>query len=67
MAMQGTACGSLYLNVIRKGLDLAPADASGILAVGQFNATSNALKSLNSWVGTAANITFARNASAVTR
>ncbi|KAG2433656.1 hypothetical protein HYH02_012584 [Chlamydomonas schloesseri] len=62
---QGARCGSLYYNIIRKGLDLAPADASGILAVGQFFENSNATISLTGWVGNTTNITFARNASDV--
>ncbi|EFJ49171.1 hypothetical protein VOLCADRAFT_90034 [Volvox carteri f. nagariensis] len=50
---QGDACGKLYANMIKKALDLAPADASGILAFGSFSSTSNARKSLESWVTSA--------------
>lgn len=34
MHAQGTSCGSLYRNVFRKALDMAPANKSGILAIG---------------------------------
>jgi hypothetical protein len=37
---QGTSCGSLYPAMIGMALRLAPADASGILAVGNFSAGS---------------------------
>jgi hypothetical protein len=37
---QGNLCGRLYANIIRRAIDFAPADASGILAVGGFGSTS---------------------------
>ncbi|GIL44854.1 hypothetical protein Vafri_2312 [Volvox africanus] len=47
---QGTACGKLYANIIKKALDMAPLDASGIIAFGTFTSGSPARTSLEGWV-----------------
>ncbi|GFR45633.1 hypothetical protein Agub_g7041, partial [Astrephomene gubernaculifera] len=56
---QGYQCGSLYINIIRKAMQLAPANASGILAVGGFATQTSARTALEGWV------TLALGASAV--
>ncbi len=43
---EGTGCGLLYINAIQRGLSLAPADASGILAIGTFPSGSQARNTL---------------------
>ncbi|KAG2437447.1 hypothetical protein HXX76_006097 [Chlamydomonas incerta] len=43
-------CGKLYANVFTLAIDLAPADASGILAVGDFSFGTPAKTALESWV-----------------
>jgi hypothetical protein len=35
---QGTSCGGLYPNLIRKAIEAAPSGANGILAIGDFAA-----------------------------
>jgi hypothetical protein len=39
---QNTNCGALYANVVNMAIDLAPQDANGIIAVGQFSVNSAA-------------------------
>ncbi|KAG2453051.1 hypothetical protein HYH02_002386 [Chlamydomonas schloesseri] len=47
---EGMGCGRLYANVFTLAIELAPADASGILAVGDFSHGTPAKSALESWV-----------------
>ncbi|GLI60146.1 hypothetical protein VaNZ11_002181, partial [Volvox africanus] len=46
-------CGRLYINMIKKALVMAPKDANGILAFGQFEPNSGARKALELWLNLA--------------
>ncbi|GIL59264.1 hypothetical protein Vafri_14183 [Volvox africanus] len=46
-------CGRLYIDMIKNALAMAPSDANGILAFGQFQPNSGARKALELWLNLA--------------
>lgn len=47
--MQGITCGGLYRNVIQKALGLAPANKTGILAIGESSGMTHTMWRAWSW------------------